>query len=146
MKRFHVHIAVNNLSESIGFYTAMFAAEPTVTKPDYAKWMLDDPRINFAISQRGAKTGLDHLGIQTESDAELEELNHRLAGAALPVEEQKNTSCCYVQSDKYWTVDPQGIAWEAFHSLATIPTFGDDTPVPVSTESACCAPSNGSKC
>ncbi len=145
MKRFHVHMAVSNLSESIGFYTAMFAAEPSITKPDYAKWMLDDPRINFAISQRGAKIGLDHFGLQTDSGDELEELNHRLANAALPVEEQKNASCCYAQSDKYWTVDPQGIAWEAFHSLATIPTFGGDTTIPANTESACCAPSIGSE-
>ena len=146
MKRFHVHIAVNNLSESIDFYSAMFAAEPTVTKPDYAKWMLDDPRINFAISQRGAKVGLDHLGIQVDSDGELNELNQQLNNAALPVEEQKDAACCYAKSDKYWTIDPQGIAWEAFHSLATIPVFGEDTAVPVKTESACCAPSQGGKC
>ena len=146
MKRFHVHVAVNNLSESIRFYSAMFAAAPTVIKSDYAKWMLDDPRVNFAISQRGAKVGLDHLGIQVDSDTELNALNHQLADAALPVEEQKDAACCYAKSDKYWTVDPQGIAWEAFHSLATIPTFGEDTANPVKTESACCAPSMGSKC
>src|SRR5450631_1446740 len=104
MKRFHVHVAVNDLSESIRFYSAMFAAEPTVTKPDYAKWMLDDPRVNFAISQRGAKIGLDHLGIQVDSDTELKALNHQLADAALPVEEQKDAACCYAKSDKYWTV------------------------------------------
>lgn len=146
MKRFHVHVAVNNLSESIRFYSAMFAAEPTVTKPDYAKWMLDDPRINFAISQRDAKAGLDHLGIQLDSGVELNELNQRLDEAALPVEEQKDAACCYAKSDKYWTIDPQGIAWEAFHSLATIPTFCEDTAVPVKTASACCAPSLGSTC
>jgi catechol 2,3-dioxygenase-like lactoylglutathione lyase family enzyme len=146
MKRFHVHVAVNDLAESIRFYVAMFAAEPTVTKPDYAKWMLDDPKVNFAISQRGAKAGLDHLGIQVDSDAELHEINHRLADAALPAEEQKDAACCYAKSDKYWTVDPQGIAWEAFHSLATIPTFGEDSAFPVKIESACCAPSLRSKC
>lgn len=146
MKRFHVHIAVNNLSESIDFYSAMFAVAPAVTKPDYAKWMLDDPGINFAISQRSTNIGLDHLGIQVDSDAELNQLNQQLTDAALPVEEQKDAACCYAKSDKYWTVDPQGIAWEAFHSLTTIPTFGGDTANPAKTESACCAPAMGSKC
>ncbi len=145
MKRFHVHVSVNNLSESIRFYSAMFAAEPTVTQPDYAKWMLDDPRVNFAISQRSAKIGLDHLGIQVDSDTELHTLNHQLEEASVPVETQKNAACCYTKSDKYWTLDPQGIAWEAFHSLTSIPTFGEDTANPVKKESACCAPSTVSK-
>lgn len=140
MKRFHVHVAVNNLSESIRFYTAMFATEPSVSQADYAKWMLDDPRINFAISQRGAKAGLDHFGMQVESDGELDELNQRLSKAALPVEAQKEAACCYAQSNKYWTVDPQGLPWEAFHSLTTIPMFGEDTPVPVKSTSVCCEP------
>lgn len=144
MKRFHVHVAVNNLSESIRFYSAMFGIDPAVIKPDYAKWMLEDPRINFAISQRGAKPGLDHLGIQVDSDAELAELNERLVNAELPVEEQKDAACCYAKSDKYWTIDPQGIAWEAFNSLSTIPVFGEDTPVPVKKpESACCSSTSG---
>jgi len=142
MKRLHVHVAVNNLAESIRFYAALFAAEPTVTKPDYAKWILDDPKVNFAISQRGAKAGLDHLGIQVESDVELDELNHRLGEAALPVGAQKDAAGCYAKSDKYWTVDPQGLAWEAFHTLSTIPVFGEDSAVPVKTESACCTPVN----
>lgn len=146
MKRFHVHVAVNDLSESIRFYSAMFAVGPSITKPDYAKWMLDDPRINFAISQRSAKAGLDHLGIQVSSGMELNELNQRLAEAALPVEEQKDAACCYAKSDKYWSIDPQGIAWEAFHSLSTIPTFGEDTAVPSKTASACCGSSLGSTC
>jgi catechol 2,3-dioxygenase-like lactoylglutathione lyase family enzyme len=144
MKRLHVHVSVNNLSDSIRFYTALFAAAPTVTKADYAKWMLDDPKVNFAISQRGAKVGLDHLGIQVDSDAELHELNHRLSEAALPVEEQKGAACCYAKSDKYWTVDPQDIPWEAFHTLSDIPAFGEDSAVHVKTESACCTP--GRKC
>ncbi len=147
MKRFHVHVAVNNLSDSIHFYSAMFGAEPSVTKPDYAKWMLDDPRINFAISQRGAKAGLDHFGIQVDSDAELNALNEQLVNAALPTEEQKDAACCYAKSDKYWSVDPQGIAWEVFNSLATIPIFGDDTPVPVNPEkSTCCGPASKGNC
>ncbi|WP_031436802.1 ArsI/CadI family heavy metal resistance metalloenzyme [Methylobacter tundripaludum] len=144
MKRFHVHVAVNNLTESIRFYSAMFGADPSVIKPDYAKWMLDDPRINFAISERGAKAGLDHLGIQVESDDELETLNQQFIQAALPVEEQKGAACCYSESNKYWTVDPQGIAWESFHSLASIPLFGEDIPVPVKkAESACCSSPSG---
>ena len=144
MKRFHIHIAVNNLSESIRFYSVMFGADPSVMKSDYAKWMLDDPRINFAISERGAKAGLDHLGIQVDSDAELAELNERLVKAELPVEKQKDAACCYAKSDKYWTIDPQGIAWEAFNSLSTIPVFGEDIPVPVKkSESACCSSPSG---
>ncbi|MBK8816242.1 MAG: glyoxalase/bleomycin resistance/dioxygenase family protein [Methylococcaceae bacterium] len=147
MKRFHVHIAVDNLADSICFYSALFGTEPTVTKPDYAKWMLDDPRVNLAISQRGAKAGLDHLGLQVDSDDELEALNQQFRAAALPVEEQKGAACCYSESDKYWTIDPQGIAWEMFHSLATIPLFGKDTPVPViKVESACCPSSSGGSC
>lgn len=147
MKRFHVHISVNNLVESIGFYSALFGSGPNVTKPDYAKWMLDDPRINFAISQRSAKTGLDHLGFQVDSDAELAELNGQLVRAKLPVEEQKNAACCYAKSDKYWTIDPQGIAWEVFNTLATIPIFGKNAPVPIKQiESACCAPASSSNC
>ncbi len=141
MKRLHIHIAVENLPESIRFYAALFAAAPSVAKTDYAKWVLDDPRVNFAISQRGAKTGLDHLGIQVESNAELEEINQRLAHAALPVTEQKGTACCYAESDKCWTVDPQGIPWEAFHSISTIPVFGADVANPVKAQPACCSPS-----
>ena len=116
MKRFHVHVGVRDLQQSIRFYSAMFAAAPAVSKPDYAKWMLDDPRVNFAISTRASKAGLDHLGIQAEDDAELEELGSRLAQADVSLVPQKGASCCYAKSDKYWTLDPQGIAWESFHS------------------------------
>lgn len=147
MKRFHIHISVNNLAENIAFYTALFGAEPSVTQPDYAKWMLDEPRINFAISERGAKTGLDHLGLQVESDEELEMLKRQFTQAALPVEAQKGAACCYSESNKYWTIDPQGIAWENFHSLKSIPLFGGDTAVPIKkAESACCQPSTGAGC
>lgn len=147
MKRLHIHVAVDNLSESIRFYSALFAAEPSVAQPDYAKWMLDDPRVNFAISARGVTPGLDHLGIQVESEAELDEINRRLAGAALPVTEEKGTACCYAESDKYWTVDPQGIPWEAFHSLAAIPVFGKAPVVTSAAEtSACCSPATGGRC
>lgn len=141
MKRFHVHVAVSDLDASIKFYSAMFATGPTVHKPDYAKWMLDDPRINFAISQRGLAPGVDHLGIQVDSDGALSELRQQVAAAEIEASEQNNAACCYAQSNKYWTTDPQGIAWETFHTLANIPTFGQDTKTR-SDESAnaCCAP------
>jgi catechol 2,3-dioxygenase-like lactoylglutathione lyase family enzyme len=139
MKRFHVHIAVGNLPDNIRFYSALFGVEPSVSKPDYAKWMLDNPYINFAISARGAKPGLDHVGIQVDSDDALTEVNQRLTQAGLPAAEQQNAQCCYASSNKYWTVDPQGIAWEAFHSLTTIPVFGQDTAIPPKTETCCAA-------
>ncbi|KWR74680.1 ArsI/CadI family heavy metal resistance metalloenzyme [Cupriavidus sp. IDO] len=138
MKRLHVHVSVENLAESIRFYSALFASEPTVTKDDYAKWMLDDPRVNFAISMRGREAGLDHLGVQVESEEELNEMQTRLANAELPMEAQIGTNCCYAKSDKYWTVDPQGIAWESYHTLDSIPTFGESRPE--ESASACCAP------
>jgi len=126
MKRFHVHVAVHDLQQSIRFYSALFAAEPSVKKDDYAKWMLDDPRINFAISTRCSKAGIDHLGMQADDSAELEDLGSRLAQADVAVTAQKGVSCCYAKSDKYWTIDPQGIAWESFHSLGTVPMYGED--------------------
>ena len=135
MKRLHVHVAVNDLVKSIRFYSALFAAEPTVRKDDYAKWQLDDPRVNFAISTRGKQGGLDHLGIQAEDDSELEELRVRLAQADVSAQEQKNVTCCYARSDKYWTLDPQGIAWESFHSLDSVPVYGAPTkPEPVAEQ------------
>lgn len=145
MKRLHIHVSVEDIPSSIRFYSAMFAAEPTVSKIDYAKWMLDDPRVNFAISRRGARIGLDHLGIQVESGEELEEINQRLAAAAMPVTEQKGNACCYAESDKYWTVDPQGIPWEAFHSLANIPVFGKGAAALIKNKTACCPPSANSE-
>ena len=141
MKRIHGHVGVHDLDQSIRFYAALFAAEPTVRKDDYAKWQLEDPRVNFAISTRGKKGGLDHLGIQAESGAELEELGARLAQADTPVLPQKGAACCYAKGDKYWTLDPQGIPWESFHTLGTVPVFGSDA-VRETAESkaACCAP------
>ena len=126
MKRFHVHVGVHDLQQSIRFYSTLFAAEPTVLKDDYAKWQLDDPRVNFAISTRARKQGVDHLGIQAENGGELEELGTRLAHADVAVQEQKNVSCCYAKGDKYWTVDPQGIPWESFHTLGSAPVYGED--------------------
>ena len=141
MKRFHVHVAVHDLKQSIRFYSALFGAEPSVEKPDYAKWMLDDPRVNFAISTRGDKAGLDHLGIQAETGDELEEIGSRLAQADVSLQPQKGASCCYAKSDKYWTIDPQGVAWESFHTLDSVPVYGSDTKLKVGeSKAACCAP------
>ena len=141
MKRLHVHVAVHDLQQSIRFYSALFAAQPAVKKDDYAKWMLDDPRVNFAISTRAAKTGLDHLGIQAENSDELEELGTRLAQADVAITAQKGASCCYAKSDKYWTIDPQGVAWESFHTLDAVPMYGQETrPQAREAKAACCAP------
>ena len=138
MKRFHVHIAVTNLDESVRFYTAMFGTLPTVLKPDYAKWMLDDPRINFAISSRGVKPGVDHLGVQVDSVRELTALREQLASANIARVDQDRAECCYARSDKYWTIDPQGVAWETFHTLDTIPVYGRTERT---DNRACCAAS-----
>ncbi|TCG09559.1 glyoxalase/bleomycin resistance/dioxygenase family protein [Paraburkholderia steynii] len=142
MKRFHVHVSVADLPASIRFYSALFAAEPTVLKSDYAKWMLDDPHVNFSISQRGieaADTGVDHLGIQVETEAELTEMHARLAAADLPVEAQVGTNCCYAKSDKYWSVDPQGVAWESYRTLGAVPMYGQSRQE-ATTGAACCSP------
>lgn len=149
MKRFHVHVSVEKLDESIRFYSAIFGAGPSVVKEDYAKWMLEDPRVNFAVSTRGRAAGIDHLGIQVESAGELEEMRQRLQRAAQPTLEQKSAACCYAKSDKHWTVDPQGIPWEAFHTLADIPVYGGDSAVAEVKEAAavspaaCCTPRLG---
>ena len=135
MKRLHVHVAVTDLGASIRFYSAMFAAEPSVTKEDYAKWMLDDPRVNFAISARGAAPGLNHLGIQVESADELAEMSTRLNRLDTEVMEEMGTACCYAKSDKYWATDPQGIAWETYHTLDSIPVFSGQEEA-----SGCCVP------
>ncbi len=137
MKRLHIHIAVDNLAQSINFYSTLFGAQPTVEKPDYAKWMLDDPLVNFAISQRGAKAGLDHVGIQVDNDDELAEIKARLDAADMSIVSQQGTTCCYAKSDKHWVVDPSGIAWETYHTLDSAPTFNDANE---HSDSACCAP------
>jgi hypothetical protein len=141
MKRFHVHVSVENLSDSIRFYSALFNEAPTVEKSDYAKWMIDDPRINFAISRRGVEPGVDHLGIQVENNEELQQVNQRLAAAQLPVAEQTGATCCYARSDKYWTIDPQNVAWEAFHTTGDATVFGSETK-PEQRAGACCAPTS----
>jgi hypothetical protein len=145
MKRFHVHVAVSDLQKSMRFYSAMFGAEPSVVKPDYAKWMLEDPRLNFAISQRGHAPGVNHLGMQAETDVELEDIHANLQRANDRIVTEKGAQCCYAKSDKYWVTDPQGIAWESFRSLASIPLYGEDSPVVTapmhaSAEASCCSP------
>lgn len=141
MKRLHVHVGVADLDQSIRFYSTLFATEPSVVKQDYAKWMLDDPRVNFAISQRGNTAGVNHLGFQVESDAELEAVHEHLIAAGRGVTAEKDANCCYARSDKYWVTDPAGVAWETFHSLGTVPVYGSDTaPQACGTQGACCAP------
>jgi len=127
MKRMHVHVAVADLNRSIGFYSALFAAEPAVIKADYAKWMLDDPRVNFAISTRGREPGVDHLGIQVENQNELHEVYARLRKAGDNVVEQGQTTCCYAKSEKSWIDDPSGIAWETFQTTGESTDYGDGT-------------------
>jgi catechol 2,3-dioxygenase-like lactoylglutathione lyase family enzyme len=144
MKRFHVHIAVGDLDTNIHFYSALFGAAPTVRKEDYAKWMLDDPCVNFAVSTRGDAPGVNHLGIQVENDEELQAMRDSLAQADRPVTEQAEAACCYAESNKHWVQDPQGVAWETFHTLSSIPVFGEDTRtrlgrIPVKAAS-CCVP------
>jgi hypothetical protein len=142
MKRFHVHVAVEYLAASIRFYSTVFGMPPTIEKSDYAKWMMEDPRVNFAISRRGITPGIDHLGLQVESEAELAALRKQVAGAEIAALDQANAVCCYARSDKYWITDPQGIAWETFHTLDTAPVYGETArPQPSAAQAAaCCAP------
>ena len=140
MKRFHVHVAVSNLQDSIRFYSSVFGAAPTVVKDDYAKWMLDDPRVNFAISNRGSRYGIDHLGFQVDSDTELRRMRQNLIAAQAPVLEENEKACCYAKSDKYWVTDPQGIAWETFHTLSSVPVYGESRPAGREASAACCGP------
>ncbi len=127
MKRLHVHLSVEDISRSVGFYSALFAAKPTVVKSDYAKWMLEDPRVNFAISTRGREPGLDHLGIQVENTEELHDVYARLREAGGNIVEQGETTCCYAKSEKSWIDDPAGIAWETFHTTGESTVYGDGT-------------------
>ena len=144
MKRMHVHVSVSDLEASIRFYSTLFAAEPTVRKLDYAKWMLEDPRVNFAVSQRAAAIGIEHLGIQVEDGAELQEVYARLERADRPVLEEGKTTCCYAQSEKSWIEDPNGVQWETFLTTGESTIYGRD-PVKQATtevsEAACCGTS-----
>ena len=151
MKRLHVHVAVDDLSKSVGFYTTLFGAEPSVVKDDYAKWMLDDPRVNFAISDRARAPGVDHLGIQVESSKELAELAGRLKAAGETTRDQEAASCCYARSDKAWVSDPSGLKWETFFTFGEATSYGEDgvpaaeepsaascCPAPATPQAACC--------
>jgi catechol 2,3-dioxygenase-like lactoylglutathione lyase family enzyme len=149
VKRFHVHVAVDDLAANIRFYSHVFGAAPCVQKPDYAKWMLEDPRINFAISTRGRRAGIDHLGFQLDSDEELKAMRARIAGAEIDADDQPDATCCYARSDKYWITDPQGIAWETYHTLGEAAIYGADrreaaktreAENPESSDNACCSP------
>ncbi len=140
MKRFHVHVSVDDLSKNIRFYSAMFGAPPTVQKADYAKWMLDDPRINFAISRRGGAAGVNHLGFQVDAEEDLQVLRAQVAAADIEALDQAGASCCYAKSDKYWVQDPQGLAWETFHTLGDIPVFGEHATTAAPVEAGCCVP------
>jgi len=143
MKRFHVHLRVDDLARNIGFYSRLFAREPARVESDYAKWMLDDPPVNFAISTRGPGPGVDHFGIQAENAQDLSALKSRAQAASLALQDQGATSCCYARSEKYWITDPQGLAWEHFHTLGDIPVYGksQDTHAGRPSAAACCPPS-----
>jgi catechol 2,3-dioxygenase-like lactoylglutathione lyase family enzyme len=154
MKRLHVHVSVTDLAASLRFYRTFFGAEPSVTKPDYAKWMLEDPRVNFAISTHGGTVGVNHLGVQLDSEEELRGMRVHLEEADARMIEQSHQPCCYARSNKYWVTDPTGIWWETFHTLGSIPVDGEDTSVfdhgtcalPVeSAAEACCVPEQTSE-
>ncbi|MGB6007782.1 ArsI/CadI family heavy metal resistance metalloenzyme [Castellaniella sp.] len=146
MKRFHVHVHVEDLDKNITFYSKLFGTAPSRVESDYAKWMLDDPRVNFAISTRGHQAaGLDHLGFQVDEADELSELKQRAQAADMTLLDEGETTCCYARSEKHWITDPQGIAWEHFHSLKNIPVFNEAMPASVSQSVACCATASSSK-
>lgn len=143
MKRFHVHLHVDDLDRNIAFYSKLFASDPARREADYAKWMLQDPPVNFAISSRGHAVGIDHLGIQADSAEELDVLKARAAAADLALRDEGETTCCYARSEKHWISDPQGVAWEHFHTLGDIPLFNEQAPEPATMAGeapACCAP------
>lgn len=148
MKRFHVHVAVNDLGPSIGFYSNLFGVEPSVIKDDYAKWMLDDPKVNFAISTRSGVPGVDHMGIQVESSEELGDLAGRLKSAGEVTRDQVATTCCYARSDKAWVNDPSGLRWETFHTFGEATHYGEDEPsaqAAARPQTACCTPATATK-
>jgi catechol 2,3-dioxygenase-like lactoylglutathione lyase family enzyme len=159
MKRFHLHVSVKDLEESIRFYSTVFAAQPAVRKQDYAKWMLEDPRINFAISTSRQPIGVNHVGFQVDTDEELRGMHAQLEAADARLVQEDEQPCCYAQSDKYWVTDPSGIAWETFHTLGSIPVYGEDTnvfnhgtsavPAPLSavatSKGQCCVPAGKSE-
>jgi catechol 2,3-dioxygenase-like lactoylglutathione lyase family enzyme len=137
MKRLHIHIGVEQLEEAIGFYSKLFGAEPVKRKPDYAKWMLEDPRVNLAISTRASTKGVEHLGIQVEEEQELDEIRQRLKAGNVPVAEEGETLCCYAKSDKSWVLDPAGVPWEAYRTMEDAEIFSTHS---VQSDTACCEP------
>jgi catechol 2,3-dioxygenase-like lactoylglutathione lyase family enzyme len=152
MKRFHIHVSVEDLAQSVRFYSTLFAQQPSRVEADYAKWMLEDPPVNFAISSHRQPVGVNHLGFQVDTGEQLRALQSQLIAADARLVQEDEQACCYARSDKYWVTDPTGIAWETFHTLAHIPVYGEDTavfehgtsvtPVPAGTSggSACCVP------
>jgi catechol 2,3-dioxygenase-like lactoylglutathione lyase family enzyme len=152
MKRFHAHVRVDDLGSSVRFYSTLFGTEPAVLKPDYAKWMLDDPRVNFAIAAGSTLTGLDHLGLQVESDEDLATIAKRLDAAGQSVVRQENAACCYARGNKGWVSDPSGISWETFHTFGETTVYGNDiaprtdASKPPEATSCCAPPSSTSTC
>jgi len=149
MKRFHAHLRVDDLESSVRFYSTLFGSQPTVLKTDYAKWMLDDPRVNFAVTAGSTSTGLDHLGLQVESDEDLAAIAGRLNTAGQSVLKQENAACCYARGNKGWVSDPSGISWETFHTFGENTVYGNDlAPRPPAARApdseACCAPAPSS--
>lgn len=140
MKRFHVHVSVGDLEAGVAFYSKLFGAAPAVRKDDYAKWMVEDPRLNFAISSRGGAPGLNHLGFQLDSDEEFRAMHAQLAAADAGLVEEIGANCCYAKSDKYWVTDPAGVAWETYHTLGSIPLFGGNEAAAPDERAACCEP------
>jgi len=142
MKRMHLHVSVDDLDTSIGFYSTLFGVAPSVTKDDYAKWMLDDPKVNFAISARGLAPGVDHVGIQVDDREELAQLSGRLKAAGQSTFDEEATTCCYAHSDKSWVSDPSGLRWETFVTFGEATTYGEDASSQMVTakQTACCAP------
>ncbi|MEO6215061.1 MAG: ArsI/CadI family heavy metal resistance metalloenzyme [Sphingomonas sp.] len=148
MKRLHLHISVPDIDQAIAFYSVLLDAPPTVTKDDYAKWMLEDPKVNLAISSRARATGIDHVGIQVDSNAELIELASRLKAAGSETMDQDATTCCYAKSDKSWVIDPAGVHWESFYTHGEATAYGEDEVRPEAaaiSSSACCAPAPAAK-
>ena len=145
MSRLHVHIAVADIDKNILFYSSLFGSEPSMVKPDYVKWELKNPSVNFAISTHGKTPGLDHIGIQAENEAELQAIRQRLENARIDGMAEDGTTCCYARSDKYWTSDPQGIAWESFHTLESAAVYGE-RPEAETASGSCCTPNLSNCC
>ncbi|MGA0601423.1 ArsI/CadI family heavy metal resistance metalloenzyme [Caulobacter sp. KR2-114] len=147
MKRLHLHVSVPDLDRAIAFYATLFDAQPSVVKPDYAKWMLEDPKVNFAISQRERAVGIDHVGIQVDGAAELAELAGRLKAAGETTFDQSGATCCYARSDKSWVSDPAGVRWETFHTFGEATQYGEDEPAPAAPAAVtAAAPASGGCC